>query len=52
MRGPSMEEIRNHLVVPALEDNVDHVLVMFRVSKLSLYPIVIGIKVTETDFQR
>ena len=47
-----MEKIRNHLIVPALEDDISHTLVMFRVSELGLYPIILRFKVAETNFQR
>ena len=47
-----MEEICNYLIIPTLEDDVDHAVVASRVSERGLYPWISVIKVTETDFQR
>ena len=47
-----MEEICNYLIIPTLEDDVDHAVVEFRVGDRGLYLWISVIKVTETDFQR
>ena len=47
-----MEEIRDYFIVSALEDDVRHVFVVFRVNEFGHCRIILRIQVTEPDFQR
>ena len=47
-----MEEICNHLFVPAVEDNVNHLFVVFGMREFGRYLLTSVVEVTETSFQR
>ena len=47
-----MEEIRDYLLIPTLKDDVDHLLLVFRVSEFGGYLGMLWIEVTEADLQR
>jgi len=47
-----MEEICNCLHIPAPENNVSQFLVVFCVSEFGHYPVVLGVEVAETNFQK
>ena len=50
--SPTVEEICNYLLIPALEDDVDHLLVVFRMSEFGRYPGMLWIEVTEANLQQ
>jgi hypothetical protein len=45
-----MEEVRGHLVIPAVENNPNRVLV-FCVNERCVYPVISEVKVAETNSQ-
>jgi len=47
-----MEEIRNHLFIPAVEDNANHFFVVFGMREFGRSLLTSVIEVTETNFQR
>ena len=46
-----MEQIRDYLIIPILEDDVCHELMMFRVSEFGWSRGMLGVKLAGTDFQ-
>lgn len=47
-----MEEIRNFLVIPIPKDDVNHVRMVFRVSKFGRYPGILRIEMAEANLER
>jgi len=47
-----MQEIRNYLVRPVLENHVNHPFMMFRVSEPEICIFSLEIKMAESNFQR
>ena len=44
-----MEEIRNYFLIPTLEDDVDHMLMVLRVNEFDRYLGILWIEVTEAN---
>ena len=49
--NPSLEEVRNYLVVPVVKNNVGHVSVMFHVNNFHISEAISNVEPTETDLQ-